>query len=48
MPYRKPGEGMIKQAVELWSEGVEEIPYASEIVDKGPGGPGLDPEWEPE
>ena len=39
---RKPDEGVIKLAVEITSEGPEEVPYASEIVDEGPGGPGLD------
>jgi hypothetical protein len=37
--YRKPDEGLIVQAVEVWSEGPEEVPYASDIVDTGPGGP---------
>jgi hypothetical protein len=37
--YRKPDEGLIVQAVEVWSEGQEEVPYASDIVDTGPGGP---------
>jgi len=36
---RNPGEGLIKCASEIFTEDVEEAPYASFSVGLGPGGP---------